>query len=136
MGVPTGPVLVVEDDPAIRQLLCDAFETEGFDVATALDGEEAIRSARERRPAAVILDIGLPRVDGAGVADAIREAHGDSVPVFVVTASNRIQEASARIRALAYITKPFDVTDLVRQVRAAIEPSPGPATEGSPATAS
>lgn len=130
-----GPILVVEDDPSIRELLCEAFEGEGVDVVTASDGADAIEMARAERPSVVILDIGLPRVDGAGVASAIRDEYGDTVPLIVVTANNRLAEASARVRAAAYFTKPFDIVELTRAVRAAIEPPLSGAPEGSPAVA-
>lgn len=135
MGVmDRGPVLVVEDEPSIRELLRDAFEQEGLDVVTASEGEQAIRIARARRPALVLLDMGLPLLDGAAVADAIRDTYGDTVPFVVVTASRRIEEAAARIGAARYFTKPFDVPELVRAVRAALEPPPGPVAEGTPVT--
>ncbi len=125
MGVfKRGPVLVVEDEPSIRELLRDAFEQEGLEVVAASDGEQAIRIAKDRRPALVLLDMGLPIIDGAEVADAIRDAYGDAVPFVVVTASRRIEEAAARIGAARYFTKPFDVPELVRAVRAALEPPP------------
>jgi DNA-binding response OmpR family regulator len=134
MGVHTrGPVLVVEDEPSIRELLCDAFEQEGLEVITAFDGEQAIRIAKVRRPAVILLDMGLPLVDGGAVADAIREKYGPTVPFVVVTASRRIEDAAARIGAARYFTKPFDVPDLIRAVMAAIDPAPGSIAE-SPST--
>jgi DNA-binding response OmpR family regulator len=136
MGTPElGPILVVEDDPSIRELLCDAFRGDGLDVVPAADGEDAIEAARAQRPAAVILDIGLPRVDGAGVAGAIQEKYGDSVPLIIVTAGGRMAEVSSRVRAAAYFTKPFDIAELTRAVRAAITPPASGAPEGSPAVA-
>jgi DNA-binding response OmpR family regulator len=130
-----GPVLIVEDEPAIRELLCDAFEQDGIEVIAASEGEQAIRLARSRRPALVVLDMGLPLIDGAAVADAIRDAYGDAVPFVVVTASRRIEDAAARIGAARYFTKPFDVPELVRAVRAALEPPPGTVTESAPPVA-
>lgn len=136
MGVRAGgPVLVVEDDPSIRELLRDAFESEGFDVVTAADGEDAIEVARSKQPQVVILDIGLPRVDGPGVASAIRDAYGEAVPLIVMTANDRLAEASSKVRAAAYFTKPFDIGELTRAVRAAVDPPPSGAPEGSPAVA-
>ncbi len=125
-----GPVLVVEDEPSIRELLCDALEQEGLEVITAAEGEQAIRIAKAHRPAVVLLDMGLPLVDGAAVADAIRDAYGGAVPFVVVTASRRIEEAAARIGAARYFTKPFDIPELIRAVRAALEP---PALGDAPA---
>lgn len=136
MGVShRGPVLVVEDEPSIRELLCDAFEQEGLDVVTASEGEQAIRIARARKPAVVLLDMGLPLLDGADVADAIRDMYGDAVAFVVVTASRRIEDAAARIGAARYFTKPFDVPELVSAVRAALEPPPDAIGEGSPSVA-
>lgn len=129
-GSVSGPVLIVEDDPSIRQLLRDALEQDGFEIASASDGEEAIAFAIRRRPAAVVLDMGLPLVDGVVVADRIRDKYGDQVPFIVVTASRRIEEAANRIRAARYLAKPFEIGDLVRAVRDAIE-LPAAVPEGS-----
>ncbi|MDE3193287.1 MAG: response regulator transcription factor [Chloroflexota bacterium] len=127
-----GPILIVEDDASIRELLRDALEQEGLDVVTASDGEQAIVCAGRQRPAAIVLDMGLPLLDGASVADRIRDQYGDLVPFIVVTASRRIEEAASRIRAARYLTKPFDITDLVAAVRDAVEPPPDTAREHAP----
>ncbi len=121
MGAGEGPILVVEDDPSIRQLLVDTLEQDGFDVVGAADGEEAIAAAEGRRPAVVILDIGLPLMDGPSVADGIRERHGNDVPFIVVTASHGIEKAASRIGAARYLAKPFDVSDLMNAVRQAAQ---------------
>ncbi|MBU6422683.1 MAG: response regulator transcription factor [Chloroflexota bacterium] len=127
-----GPILIVEDDPSIRQLLRDALEQEGFEPVAACDGAEAIAISDHQRPAAVVLDMGLPLIDGASVADRIRDRHGDVVPFIVVTASRRIEEAASRIRAARYLAKPFDIADLISAVRSALELPPDTARE--PAT--
>lgn len=133
-GAIAGPVLIVEDDPSIRQLLRDALEHEGLEVVTAGDGAEAIALAERRRPAAVILDMGLPLIEGPEVAERIRDKYGDRVPFVVVTANHRIEEAASRIRAARYLAKPFDLADLVKAVRASIElPDVPPETTPSPA---
>jgi DNA-binding response OmpR family regulator len=120
-----GPVLIVEDEPSIRELLSEALQQEGFEAVAARDGEEALRLANERRPALVILDMGLPVMDGATVAARIRGAHDELIPFIVVTASRRIEDAARTVRAARYITKPFDITDVVAAVRSALEPAPG-----------
>lgn len=138
-GDPRAVVLVVEDDPNIRVVICEALTAEGLEVVEARDGEEACRLAQERRPSAVVLDIGLPLLDGAAVADRIRELYEDHVPVIVVTAAWRAEDAARRVRAVAYVIKPFDITDLVRVVRSAIAPpesAPGSVEEAAPGTAS
>ena len=124
-------VLVVEDDPSIRELLIDALAHEGIRATAASDGEEAVRLALDMRPALVLLDMGLPLMDGAAVAARIREKYGEAVPFVVVTAGRRVDEAAGGVRAACYITKPFDLDDLVRAVRSAIEPPPGPVPNGA-----
>jgi DNA-binding response OmpR family regulator len=132
-----GAVLVVEDDPSIRELLVEALENEGIRAIAASDGAEAVRLALEKTPRLVILDMGLPFVDGPTVAAQIRDAYGDAVPFMVVTAGQRISEASAMVRAASYIAKPFDIDELVRAVRSVIEPASGgaAANEAKPSVA-
>lgn len=121
MAIGDGPILIVEDDPSIRQLMLDTLEQDGFEVVGAADGERAIALAEERRPAVVILDVGLPVMDGPSVADRIRDRYGSEVPFVVVTASNGIEKAAARIGTARYLAKPFDVSDLMNAVRQAAE---------------
>lgn len=125
MGVDVGPVLIAEDEPSIRELLCEALDQEGIEAVGASDGDEAVRLALARRPAAVVLDMGLPLLDGGVVADRIRDAYGDAVPFIVVTATRRVEEAASRVRAVRYFTKPFDVGELVAAVRSALDPKMG-----------
>ena len=130
-GDPGVVVLVVEDDRNIREVICEALAGEGLCVAEAADGEEAVRSARERRPAVVLLDMGLPVLDGAAVADRIRDMYDEPIPVIVVTAGGRAEEIS-RIRPLAQISKPFDVQHLVAVVSQAVAQPPAPPRGASP----
>lgn len=114
-------VLVVEDDDAIRELICEALIEEGFDAEGADAGAVAVEAARNRRPAAVVLDISLPDMDGFETADALRRV-SDPPPAFiVVTASANAQISAARVGAVGYLAKPFDIEELVKLVRAAIE---------------
>lgn len=124
-------ILVAEDDLSIRELLQEALEQEGLRVITAHDGEEAVRLALADKPAAVVLDLGLPFVDGAEVAARIRAAYGEGVPFIVVTATQRYDEIP-KLRAASFLTKPFQVSEFVNAVRAAIGPPPAGAPD--PAT--
>jgi len=124
MGDPPGHVLVVEDDRNIRELICEALRDASFDVVEAADGEEAVKAAIARRPAVVVLDLGLPRLDGVGVADQIRDHYDQSVPIIVATAGGRAGDVS-RVRAAVTFTKPFDINDLVGAVRQVLAPPPG-----------
>jgi DNA-binding response OmpR family regulator len=130
-GDPIGVVLVVEDDANIRELICEALTGAGLEVVEAADGEAAVRAAREHRPAAIVLDIGLPLLDGTAVADQVRDMYGDGLPFIVVTAGGRALDIS-RIRALAEITKPFAVSDLVSVVVRAIAPQPADPERATP----
>lgn len=111
-------ILVVDDDPAIRQLLTDVLELEGHDVSIAVDGLAAIRAVESAAPDFVILDVMMPGLDGFGVLGAIRAQPGEPVPVLMLTAA---AEPDANTRAWAsgvdyYLAKPFTpdaVLDLV-----------------------
>lgn len=124
MGDPREHVLVVEDDRNIRELICEALRESSFDVVEAADGEEAVKAAIDRRPAVVVLDLGLPVLDGVGVADQIRDHYDQSVPIIVVTAGGRAGDVS-RVRAAVTFTKPFDLDDLVGAVRQLLAPPAG-----------
>jgi DNA-binding response OmpR family regulator len=102
-------VLVVDDDPAIRQLLTDVLELEGHDVHLAVDGHDAVRAFEAIRPDFVVLDVMMPGLDGYGVLRTIRGQEGDPVPVLMLTAA--VDPGSAtRARADGvdyYLAKPF-----------------------------
>ncbi len=105
-------VLVVDDEPEILQFVGAALEDEGFVVRTATDGRYAVELASADRPDLVVLDMMLPRLDGAGVASEIRRLHGD-VPIVVVTADGRAQEKAQSVGARAFLSKPFDLDRLL-----------------------
>ena len=130
----TRTLLVVEDDPSIRQLLSDALEQEGHRVIATGDGEEAIGLAEREHPDGIVLDLGLPLLDGEVVADRIRGSCGAAMPLIVVTASDRAREAMGRLRAAACLIKPFEIADFVRAVDAATQPPPAAALGEDPVT--
>jgi two-component system phosphate regulon response regulator PhoB len=116
-------VLIVEDEAPLVTLLRYNLEREGFDVAEASDGEEALLSIAERKPDAVLLDWMLPAVSGIEVCRQIRRATATRVlPIIMLTA--RTDEAD-RIRGLNsgaddYVVKPFSPSELVARLRAVI----------------
>jgi two-component system KDP operon response regulator KdpE len=116
-------VLVVDDDPRLLRTLTIALRAHGNDVVTASDGRTAVLSAAEDAPDVVILDLGLPDLDGTEVLRRIRTS--SSVPVIVLSARH---ESDDKIEALDlgaddYVTKPFGVEELLARVRAAVRRS-------------
>jgi DNA-binding response OmpR family regulator len=113
-------VLVVDDELKIARLIRDYLEKAGFVVATASDGKGAIASARQLKPDLIVLDLGLPNIDGLDVIRALRM--GSNVPVVVVTA--RADEADRivglELGADDYVVKPFSPKELVARVRAVL----------------
>jgi DNA-binding response OmpR family regulator len=111
-------ILVVDDDPAIRQLLTDVLEMDGYEVSIAVDGLAAVREVQAACPDFVILDVMMPGLDGFGVLSTIRAQPGEPVPVLMLTAA---AESDANARAWAggvdyYLAKPFTadaVLDLI-----------------------
>jgi signal transduction histidine kinase/CheY-like chemotaxis protein len=116
-GIGTRRILVVDDDADIRQLLLDRLRSYGYDVSTAVDGREALTIVQAQSFDGVLLDIGMPEIDGLEVLRQVREA-GSTVPVVMVTASGAKQRAvdAVRIGAQAYLLKPFDAAYLKETV--------------------
>jgi DNA-binding response OmpR family regulator len=110
-------VLVVDDDPEIRDVVRWLLEDEGWTVETASDGRDALERATRARPALIVLDMGLPILSGEEVAMRLREVYVDPPPIIVVSADGRAGEKAARIGAASYLHKPFDVDALARLVR-------------------
>ena len=117
------PILVVDDDPGLREIIRETLEDEGLLVDVARDGLQALELASRRRPELVILDWGLPLWDGDVVAAQLRRVHGDALRVLIVTADGRAAEKARRAGAFAYLHKPFDVNALVDVVRRGLDGS-------------
>ena len=116
-------ILVVDDEPQIAEIARDYLRLAGFDVIVAGDGVRALETARGRRPDLVVLDLGLPGLDGLEVARALRKE--SDVPIIMLTA--RVAEDD-RLRGLEigaddYVTKPFSPRELVARVRAVLRRS-------------
>jgi DNA-binding response OmpR family regulator len=113
-------ILVVDDDPSLRQLIQWTLEDEGWAVDTAADGRQALDRAARERPRLVVLDMGLPLVDGFGVAAGLHALYGDAVPIVVITADGQAAAKAARVGARAHLAKPFELDDLCALVRGAL----------------
>ena len=110
-------VLVVDDDPDVRQVLSWTLEDAGFEVLTAADGPTAFAQAEMRPPGVVVLDHGLPTTDGTHVAAGLRRICGEHLPILIVTADGRAADKARRAGAYGYLHKPFDDAVLVAAVR-------------------
>ena len=110
--------LVVDDEPAISELVSMALRYEKFDVRTAATGRAAVAAAKEFDPDVIVLDIMLPDFDGLEVMRKIRETEGD-VPVLFLTAKDAVADRVVGLTAGGddYVTKPFSVEELVARVR-------------------
>jgi two-component system, OmpR family, response regulator MprA len=117
-------VLVVEDDEEIAQVLQRSLRLEGYEVRLALDGETALDTAGAFIPDLVILDLGLPRLDGMEVARRLRE--GDDVPILMLTARDALEARVEGLDAGAddYLVKPFERQELLARMRALLRRRP------------
>jgi two-component system response regulator MprA len=112
-------ILVVDDEPAVRTALQRALSPEGYDVDLAADGAEALDRLAAAPPDAVVLDVGMPRLDGLEVCRRMRQA-GDRTPVLMLTARDAIDDRVEGLDAGAddYLVKPFALRELRARLRA------------------
>jgi DNA-binding response OmpR family regulator len=125
---PTGPtVLLVDDDSAIRRTVATGLELEGFHVVPASGGRAALAAAESVRPAVVLLDLGMPDVDGLEVLSRLRAA-GDDVPVCVLSARDEVDDRVRGLQAGAddYIVKPFALEEVAARLHALLRRRPDP----------
>ena len=127
-------ILVVDDEPTLREALAEALETEGYSVTTAADGREALDRFRGIAPDLVVLDLMLPELSGIEVCRILRRE--SDVPIIMLTArdSEIDKVVGLEIGADDYVTKPFSLRELSARIRALlrrVETRPGPG-EASP----
>jgi DNA-binding response OmpR family regulator len=117
-------VLVVEDDDEIAQVLQRSLRLEGYEVRIALDGEQALAMHAEYVPDIVILDLGLPKVDGIEVARKVRGS--DDVPILMLTARDAVESRVEGLDSGAddYLVKPFERQELLARLRALLRRRP------------
>ena len=116
-------VLVVDDEPQIRRALRTSLEAHGYEVATVGTGEEGVLAAAEQNPDLVLLDLGLPDIDGTEVIARVRSF--SEVPVIVLSVRENQADKVAALDAGAddYVTKPFAMEELLARLRAALRRS-------------
>ena len=126
----SGPrVLVVDDEPAIRRFLHTSLSGHGYQTFEAVDGQEGLSAVMAHRPDLVVLDLGLPDMDGIEVTRRLRE--WTQVPIIIVTVQ---EQEAAKVAALDagaddYVTKPFSMGELLARMRAALRRAAAPAGE-------
>jgi DNA-binding response OmpR family regulator len=130
-SIAAGPILVVDDDPKIAQLVRAYLEREGFAVVTARDGLAALAAVAELRPRLIVLDLMLPELDGLSVARRVREE--SDVPILMLSARGSVAD---RVHGIAegaddYLAKPFSPAELVVRVRAILRRTATPVTHKS-----
>lgn len=114
-------VLIVDDEPPIRRFLRTSLTAQGYDIVEAEDGTKALEEVRRRTPDLLVLDLGLPGIDGLEV---IRRLRGSGVTLPIIVLSSRVDEAG-KVEALDlgaddYVTKPFGVEELLARIRTAM----------------
>ena len=112
-------VLVVDDDPPLRRMLERTLVAEGFDVSTAPDGGAALVVAERSPPDVIVLDVGMPGLDGLAVCRRLR-GKGLPTPILMLTARDAVPDRVAGLEAGAddYLVKPFAVQELIARIRA------------------
>ncbi|HYZ27560.1 MAG TPA: response regulator transcription factor [Thermoleophilaceae bacterium] len=119
-----GRVLVVDDEPAVRESIERVLRYDGFEVDVAADGREAIRRLALVRPDIVLLDVLMPRIDGLETCRRMRDT-GDRTPVLMLTARDAVNDRVAGLEAGAddYLAKPFALEELLARVHALLRRS-------------
>ncbi len=126
-------ILVVEDDPDIQQLLQHQFQQAGYRVEQAVNGQEGLKKAKERKPDLIILDLMLPGVDGLEVCRGLRSGTDTkNIPVLMLTAKGEEVDkiVGFELGADDYMTKPFSPRELLLRVKALLRRSSAPTPTG------
>lgn len=130
MSEPEQRVLVVDDEPAIRRFLRTVLSAHGYSVLEAKNGQDALSQVAAHKPNILVLDLGLPDIDGVEVTRLLRE--WTSTPILVLSVRDREEDKIAALDAGAddYLTKPFGSGELLARLRAALrraaQSTPGP----------
>jgi two-component system, OmpR family, response regulator len=126
-STPEARLLVVDDEPNIRELLSASLRYAGFEVATAADGQQALVLADSFRPDLLVLDVMMPGLDGFGVVRRLRQS-GRHTPVLFLTARDAAEDkvSGLTLGGDDYVTKPFSLDEVVARIRAVLRRSSGP----------
>ncbi|HTL86323.1 MAG TPA: response regulator transcription factor [Acidimicrobiia bacterium] len=119
-----GRVLVVEDDEHVRDAVARALRYEGYDVSSALDGNDGLLKVEQLNPDVIVLDVLMPGTDGLAVSRILRE-RGNRTPILMLTARHEVSDRVAGLDAGAddYLVKPFALDELLARIRALLRRS-------------
>jgi two-component system, OmpR family, response regulator len=125
-SAPEARLLVVDDEPNIRELLSASLRYAGFEVATAADGQQALALADSFKPDLLVLDVMMPGLDGFGVVRRLRQA-GRHTPVLFLTARDAAEDkvSGLTLGGDDYVTKPFSLDEVLARIRAVLRRSTG-----------
>jgi two-component system, OmpR family, response regulator len=132
----TQRLLLVEDEPTLRDLLAASLRLTGFDVVPAETGAQALDAVRDRRPDLILLDVMLPDIDGFEVARRLREGRPSTAdghpPILFLTARDAAEDRIGGLRAGGddYVTKPFNLEELVLRIQAVLRRTGGRRPDG------
>jgi len=128
-------ILVVDDEPTLRETLADGLEAEGFTVVTAADGREALTQFRASRPDLIVLDLMLPELSGVEVCRIVRAE--SPVPILMLTAKDSEVDkvVGLELGADDYVTKPFSLRELIARIRALLRRTERGVVESEPPVA-
>ena len=118
------PVLIVEDDPDARELLETILAGDGLTVRAYGSGTAASAWLEGHRPGLILLDLALPGMPGEEVAHTARRRYGRSLPILVVTGGGAARERTEQAETFVYLTKPFEIAELLAVVHALLSPEP------------
>jgi urea transport system substrate-binding protein len=107
-----GPILVIDDDPAILDTVAEILQFEGYPVITAANGAEGLQYVEQSRPTLVLLDMRMPIMDGWEFARVLKE-RAITPPIVVMTAAQDARRWAQEIEATAYLAKPFELEELL-----------------------
>jgi CheY-like chemotaxis protein len=133
-----GKILVIDDEPMVREAVGRVLSSEGYDVAFAHDGADAIARVNAEPPDAILLDLMMPGMNGRQFLSALRDDLGLSLPVVVMTAVHGLGQRAINLGATDVVEKPFDVEELLNKVALAVfrarrvgpSPDPDPLLDG------
>lgn len=118
------PILVIDDDPSIRDTVVEILTFEGYPVVTAANGADGLRYTEQSAPALILLDMRMPIMDGWAFTDELR-TRGATPPIVVMTAAQDARRWAQEIGATGHLAKPFDLHDLLDVVARLYGPPEG-----------